>query len=95
MQVLVGILSHTKRQVSTELLRVIGLKGFFGIIDGKLGEVGKWSGRLFGRGRCLSPLALCVIGECSCVPLAWERKMFSMLAIVAGDCLLCCRMAVE
>ena len=60
MQGLVGILSHTKGQVATELLRGIGVKGFFSFIDVKLSEVGKCSRRLFRRGRCLSPLAPCV-----------------------------------
>ena len=59
-QGLVGILSHTKGQVATELLRGIGVKGFFSFIDVKLSEVGKCSRRLFRRGRCLYPLAPCV-----------------------------------
>ena len=36
------------------------MKGFFGFIDVKLSEVGLCSRRLLRRGRCLSPLALCV-----------------------------------
>ena len=60
MQGLVGILSHTKRQVTAELLRGIGVRDFFGLIDVKLSEVGKCSRRLFRRGGSLSPLAPCV-----------------------------------
>ena len=56
MQGFVGILSHTKRQVTRELLRGIGLEGFFDFIDFKLSEVSLCSRRIFGRGGCLSPL---------------------------------------
>ena len=58
-QELVGTLSHTKGQVTTELLHGVGLKGSFGFIDVKLSEVGLCSRRLFRRGVCLSLLALC------------------------------------
>ena len=51
-QELVGILSHTKREVSTELPRGIGVKDSFGYID--LGEVGKCS-----RG-CFKEVYLCL-----------------------------------
>ena len=46
--------------MTTELLRGIGLKDFFGFIYLKLSEVGLCSRRLFRRGACLSPLAPCV-----------------------------------
>ena len=63
MQGLVGILSHTKGQVTTELLLGIGLKGFFSFIDVKLSAVGG----------CLEEVDVCLhwhhvfVGQCSCV----------------------------
>ena len=81
--------------MTAEFLRGISLKFFYGLIDVKPSEVGLCSRRLFRRGECLSPLHHVFIGQCSCVPLAWERKIFNPSAIAEGDCALYCGVAVK